>query len=412
MIYKKQMVDQDVLTLARRRISDTYDRYDHVAVSFSGGKDSTVCLNLALEEARKRGRLPLDVIHWDEEAISPETVDYVRRVYNEPDVKLRWLCLPVQHRNACSKRHPYWYPWDPDKEELWTRPLPPEATTLKDMPNYRKGIPIPKSNEFLWPHENGRQVAVILGIRADESLSRYRGVASKKGEDNYIAPSPNWKGEDRESHSKYITLIKPIYDWTTDDVWVAPHALGWDYNRAYDTMATAGIGKHEQRVAPPYGEEPLKGLWMYGVCWPELWGKMTQRVPGAATAGRYARTELYSFGSHVDRPPEGMSWQDFLKVQLNKFNPKERQMVAARIKREITSHNRKTNNEPLKDTDSHPLTGLSWQFLAMIAIRGDFKNRKIAASPTQRSKGNPTKKKGGTSGEETSIEAEQGSTRY
>lgn len=64
---------------------------------------------------------------------------------------------------------------------------------------------------------------------------------------------------------------------------------------------------------------------------------------------------------------EGMTWQDFLRKRLIKFNPKERALAAARIKREIMSHNQKTNNTPLKDTEPHPLTGLSWQFLAMIA---------------------------------------------
>jgi hypothetical protein len=104
-----------------------------------------------------------------------------------------------------------------------------------------------------------------------------------------------------------------------------------------------------------------------------------------------------------------MTWQEFLRQQLELFNPKERAMVAARLKREIVSHNKKTNNEPLKDTESHPLTGLSWQFLAMVAIRGDFKNRKIAASPTQRSKGNT---KGETNGKEEVTKSEQGTTRY
>ena len=73
-ILKKQTTDTDVHTAAVARFHDLFDRFDKVAVSFSGGKDSTACLNVALEVARERGRLPLDVYFFDEEAIHPETI--------------------------------------------------------------------------------------------------------------------------------------------------------------------------------------------------------------------------------------------------------------------------------------------------------------------------------------------------
>ena len=86
-----------------------YQRFDTVVVSFSGGKDSTVCLHLALEAAAATGKLPVLAYFWDEEAIHPETIEYVERIRSRADVKLTWLCLPVKHRNACSRRSPYWY---------------------------------------------------------------------------------------------------------------------------------------------------------------------------------------------------------------------------------------------------------------------------------------------------------------
>ena len=86
-ILKKKTVDQDVYTAALERFHTLFDRFDKVVVSFSGGKDSTACLNLALEVARERGALPLDVYFWDEEAIHPETIEYVQRVAALPDVR-------------------------------------------------------------------------------------------------------------------------------------------------------------------------------------------------------------------------------------------------------------------------------------------------------------------------------------
>ena len=50
-------------------------------------------------------------------------------------------------------------------------------------------------------YPNGK-VAIVNGIRADESIVRYRSVVNKITE-NYIA----------KSFSPRATLCKPIYDW-------------------------------------------------------------------------------------------------------------------------------------------------------------------------------------------------------
>ena len=95
-IYAKSEVDLDVWTLTLQRIREVYSMFDKVVVSFSGGKDSTVCLNATLHVARELGRLPVRAIFWDEEAIHPPTIEYVRRVYNNPEVHLDWYLLFVK----------------------------------------------------------------------------------------------------------------------------------------------------------------------------------------------------------------------------------------------------------------------------------------------------------------------------
>ncbi len=378
-------LDNDVLTEARRRVAHAYDQFDHIAVAFSGGKDSTVCLELALAEAERRGRLPLDVIHWDEEAIPYATEHYVRRRYRDPRLALRWYCLPVRHFNACARSEPWWYCWDPDRKHLWVRPMPPEGITeLAGFPIQppEARIGIPETNGLIHPPEQYGQVGVILGIRADESLRRYQAIVARDV-DNYLVPIPRG-GTDAGN----ITKVYPIYDFTTEDIWRAIATGGrpdlpveqqrsWDYNTAYDDMEMAGIAPFLQRCAPPYGTEPIRGLHVFAQCWPDIWDRMAARVAGADTAARYARTELYNYGKKTVTKPDDVSWEQFLIHYLNKFPPDVRRQTAERIRDEIRRHY-KVTDEPILDVARHPVTGLSWNFLVDLASRSDPKSRKMA----------------------------------
>jgi predicted phosphoadenosine phosphosulfate sulfurtransferase len=365
-------LDKNVYDLALERTAYVMDVFDEPIVAFSGGKDSTAVLNIALEVAhsspRYRRHLPLRIVHWDEEAIPYETEEYVRRIAQRDDVALDWFCLPVQHRNACSRTHPYWWPWAPEDRAKWCRPLPPEAIThLDGFPlNPPKARPsAPAMNGLLAP---GRASTVMLmGIRAQESITRTRAV-SRKAVDNYIVPYKD--GPSNGNLSKAYT----IYDWRTEDVWTAPAFQGWDYNRAYDRMEMAGVSATQQRCSPAFGEEPLQKIHTYATCFPDVWERMSERVPGIGAAYRYALTELYCYRDRPEKPT-GMTWPDFLAHYVAKFTPEAQAKVSDRLRLIIRRHYRKTT-DPIVVKAKHPETGVSWDYLLMIAMRGDFKNRK------------------------------------
>ena len=362
-IFQKIKVDKTVYELALERLERVYELHDNVIVSFSGGKDSTALLNLTIEVATTLKKLPVDVVFWDEEAIAPETHDYVNRVRQRDDVNLRWLAVPVTHRNGCSTISPYWYPWAEEDRHLWVRDMPEWAEAT--LPGNKRHT-IPAANGLLVPRD-GKVTAVLTGVRADESVNRYRSVAMRTT-NNWFSPDPYAKGS--------VVVAKPIYDWRTVDVWVGPHEFGWDYNRAYDLYDKAGISPSQQRVAPPYGEQPMKSLWMYQVCHPELWDKMVARVPGAATAARYAQTEMYGMGSNGKemRPPDGMSWQEGIRYYISRHPDYVQADIATRLRGFMATHQRLAKRD-IPEIEPDPITGLSWRFMLRTALRGDLKGR-------------------------------------
>lgn len=374
---KPTRIEQSTYDAALERTHHLYDLYDDVIVSFSGGKDSTCVLNIAVTVAEERDRLPVRAIFFDEEAIPYETEHYVRRVAADPRVAVEWYCLPVEHRNACATDSSFWYPWAPEDEDLWVRPLPPEAITAADVPGFNVEPPerrwsIPAAAGLF--ADPSRRSVMVLGIRAAESLIRQRAVVSRT-KDNYIIP---FQRADTPSLPPGVNLDKayPVYDWSTRDVWTAPRELGWDYNAAYDLMEMAGITHHNQRCAPPYGEEPRQALWMFAVCFPDVWDRIAARVPGAATAARYAQTDLYSFGATPPKPAD-QGWEAHVVDLATRHSGDAANATLYGLRKLLVRHYRKTS-EPILPHQKHPDSGVSWEFLATCAARGNLKARRQA----------------------------------
>jgi len=364
-IRKKEFQSENVYNAALNRIRYIFDRFDKVVVSFSGGKDSTAVLNTALVVARERGKLPLEVVFFDEEAIHPPTIEYVHRVAQNSEINLHWYCLEFKHRNACSNEEPFWYTWDKDKKDLWVRDMPNCAIT--HHPKFKKGMTFQEFSPYLYDRTQG-SVAMMTGIRTQESLRRYQVIASKKN-DAFI------NSTSEAGQNQYRAF--PIYDWSSEDVWLGVQQFGWDYNRTYDIFNQTKLHNDflHQRVCPPYGEEPLRGLWVYAECFPEMWHKMINRVKGVATAWRYGNTELYS---SAKAKPEHLTWKEYLNVIVDSYDHDAKNEVKHTVNSYIRAHQKKTK-QPINDAEPHPISGVSWQWLCTVATRGDFKKRQSGA---------------------------------
>ena len=304
----------------RARVRFAFDSFDEVFVALSGGKDSGVVFNIALEEARSRGRV-LNVMCVDLEAQYTLTVDFVERCFSQPDVAGHWICLPMNLRNSVSQFAPFWLCWDPDKEDQWVRELPDHSLVVKDesfFPFFRRGM---EFEEFVvdygeWMSEQvGGTVGALIGIRTDESLNRWRTIFSE--EKTRFQEKP-WTTETGK-HPNHGVNVYPVYDWRTSDIWVATGKSGWDYNRVYDLMRLAGLTLHQMRLCQPYGDDQRNGLWLYKILEPETWRKVVARVEGANFGSRHAGARI--LGNFRIDLPEGHTWESYSKFLLRTMPP-------------------------------------------------------------------------------------------
>lgn len=393
---RKQFQEKNVYDAAIERLHDIFDRADNISIGFSGGKDSTAVLQMALKVAEERGKLPLRVCFFDEEAIFPTTVEYVERMRKDPRIELEWYCLPILHQNSCSQGEPFWFCWDRRCPEKWVRPLPEGAITHLDgfvtSYDFLTHTNLPKINHLIAHPKDGLNIH-LMGLRADESLRRFQ-ASARTTKDNYYSKYympvldengvPQVKGGDGKAKDwkskpcEWVMLASPIYDWTTKDIWKLVVELGCDYNYGYDLMRMANISPAKQRICPPFGTQPLQSLHLYKCLFPEIWDKMVDRVNGASTAAIYARTELYGFKGYPKRNtvkyPTPM---DYLTYLLNKFPVAERKKLAKYLKWLINYHRKESKNTPIHETEKHSRSGISWEFLYMIVARSDLKERKF-----------------------------------
>lgn len=310
----KRPIGVSVVEAAKQRIAAAFDHCPKVYVSFSAGKDSTVMLHLVAEEARKRGRT-FGVLLIDLEAQYTLTIAHAQqmRALLHDCSEWFWVCLPLSLRNAVSMYQPQWRCWDPDHEKDWVR-TPPEGavTDPAAFPWFEAGM---EFEEFVplfgqW-YARGESCACLVGIRSDESLNRFRTIASQVKERAFNLP--------------YTTVVidtvinfYPIYDWRTEDLWTwhARHPT-LPYNKLYDLMYQAGLSIHQMRICQPYGDDQRRGLWLYHLIEPQTWGKVVARVNGANSGALYVQETGNMTGYRKVTLPPNHTWRSFAMLLLS-----------------------------------------------------------------------------------------------
>ena len=99
---------ENVYEALQERFHFIFQEFDNIYVSFSGGKDSGVLLNLLLDFKREHyPRRSIGLFHQDFEAQYTMTTEYVERTFQrlEDEMELYWVCLPMATRTALSLIH-------------------------------------------------------------------------------------------------------------------------------------------------------------------------------------------------------------------------------------------------------------------------------------------------------------------
>jgi len=317
---RKYNEEKNVLEASIDRLDFIFENFERIYLSFSGGKDSGVMLNLVLDYMKSKGiKRKIGVQILDNEANYTDTLNFMHKILqdNSNYLDVYWCCLPITLPCTVSHYDVNWQCWGVNDEDRWIRPMP-DNDYIVNINNHPFGdlfIENMSYDEF-WDmfaewYSQGKSCANLIGIRTQESLNRFRalmndGKETKKGE--------MWT----KKNTKHTYNCYPIYDWRTSDIWAANAKFDWQYNKLYDVFYMAGIPVESMRVASPFMSESKSSLNLYRVIDPQVWARLCARVQGANFTATYGKQLNYnSFNL-----PKGHTWKSFVKFLLDTL-PKE-----------------------------------------------------------------------------------------
>ncbi|CAM4261128.1 Putative YbdN protein [Listeria ivanovii subsp. ivanovii PAM 55] len=330
------MHSKTVLEASQERLEVIFSEFDNIIVSFSGGKDSAVMLQLVIDYMRKHQiRKKIYVYHLDYEGQYTATTEFVTKTLNNnlDLIEPVWCCLPIAAQSAVSMFTDHWIPWEKSNKDIWVR----------DMPNFPFVINEDNASfdfDFhgIWDYEFNRKIIhwlhkktgakkniVLIGIRQQESLNRYNAIHKKER----MYQTYNWTTEIANN----IYNGYPIHDWLVDDIWVANAKFTWNYNKIYDLFFHAGLTINDMRVASPFNDSATESLKLYRVIEPDLWSKLVGRVNGANFTAIYGGTSAMAWKEI--KLPKNHTWKSYLEFLLTTLPSYTRERYLKKFKTSI-----------------------------------------------------------------------------
>lgn len=328
----KKFLGENVYEATLKRLDYIFSKFDHIVIAFSGGKDSGVLLELVYNCYKTCLCKPkISVYHIDYEGGYNHSLQYVKRSMNKHlEFNYYHICLPISASCGISMYQSTWLPWDPKNREYWLNSPPKNAITLENnkFEFFQVGMKdyIFQQKLSRWLHEksNAKRTAVLVGIRAQESLNRYATVTRNN--------TVTMFGTTRYSSRVYYNIFNfyPLYDWKIEDIWIAYGKFGWDYNKLYDLYYLAGVPLYDMRVANPFHSCGVHALSLYKVIEPETWRKMVGRVNGVNFASIYGSSK--AIGYRNISLPNGYTWKQYVNFLLQTLPREIREIYLKKFK--------------------------------------------------------------------------------
>lgn len=391
--------EKNVYEAAMERFEIAFSHFDNWYLSVSGGKDSSVMLQIAAMKAREMG-IKFSVLYIDLEAQYQATITHIEELIEATkDVVDRWywIALPLSLRNAVSVIQPKWICWDKNDKEKWVRHMPENEHVIhednlpEDWNWFHRGMEFEEFILFFaewFNRTRGGITGIGIGIRSNESLNRFRTIISDTKE--------TFMGYGWTTRSKMKNKVLdayqffPLYDWQTEDDWIAVSKLDLKFNEIYELMYKNGLSIHEQRLCQPYGDDQRNGLDQFRALEPETWEKVLNRVHGVNFGNIYCRTSL--LGNIKSEKPDDMTWEQyavFLLESLGLYAPELRDHYYKKIRTFLDWYEKTegVNIKDIKDTEDKKLEAAkkvaSWRRIARAIERNDFWMKRLSFSQTK-----------------------------
>lgn len=317
----KQYTDKTVLEAAKERISYIFDNFERIICSVSGGKDSTVLAYLTLQETVRRNR-KVGLFFLDEEVVYKSTVDqveYLMTLY--PDNTIRyWLQIPFFLTNAVSYSEGQVKCWEQSKKKDWMHPRKKENILTKTWSHETKIRDKNKGFGFydvLYNFElSFENTAFLVGLRADESLNRYRAMVKSTGyKDIY------WSTKRAGSNYSFY----PLYDWGFHDVWKFIGENNLQYHKFYDFAFLKGMHVNEIRVSSLTHEKAFKSIQTLPEFEPDTYEKLLKRIKGISFAQETAKNK--KMFKVQELPNNYKSWREYRDFLLLTYPDHEKKDI-------------------------------------------------------------------------------------
>jgi phosphoadenosine phosphosulfate reductase len=240
LLYARLSQFKRLVDIARQRITRALVTASAWSVSFSGGKDSTVVLDLV-----RRIDPATPAIFVDSGVEFPETLAFIDQTPNvicvESDIPLLEMYRMVGE----------WGYKGGDSSLHWPKGATGNSNVRHPLDRVRQERDLD---------------GAFTGLRADESVAR--SWFSKVNRQPWQMKNGSWRCE-------------PIIDWPQEAVWAYIAGQKLPYNAVYDKYAELGLPRKQWRVSNYAGVTGNEfGRWLVlKRGWPELWRKLVEEFP-------------------------------------------------------------------------------------------------------------------------------------